>query len=130
PNAGRGNAERGGDDVLLPPPTDVIPRTEYPRPWLGGRWTLRDIVDYELIATMALLETAADQREQLLRHIYVVNKATVEAGAKGDPSAIIINAKAQHDPRAALRLIDRLQVGGVEVSRAEAEFEADGKKYP
>jgi hypothetical protein len=27
-------------------------------------------------------------------------------------------------------LIDRLQVGGVEISRAEAEFEADGKKYP
>src|SRR6202007_1078719 len=47
----------------LPPPTDTTPRTEYPRPWLGGGWTLRDIVDYELISTMALLETAADRRE-------------------------------------------------------------------
>jgi hypothetical protein len=114
----------------LPPPRDVTPRTEYPRPWLGGRWTLRDIVDYELIATMALLETAADRREPLLRQIYEVNRATVEAGAKGDPSAIIIRADAQHDPRAALKLIDRLQLAGVEVARAEAEFEADGKRYP
>jgi hypothetical protein len=113
----------------LPPPRDVTPRTEYPRPWLGGKWTLRDIVDYELIATMALLETAADHREQLLRQIYEVNRATVEAGAKGDPAAIIIPVEKQHDSREAMHLIERLQMAGVEVSRADAAFEADGKKY-
>ena len=73
----------------LPPPTDINPRTEYPRPWMGGRWTLRDIVDYELIATMALLDTVADRRETLLRQIYEVNRQTVEAGTKGDPAAIL-----------------------------------------
>ena len=113
----------------LPPPRDVTPRTEYPRPWLGGKWTLRDIVDYELIATMALLETAADHREQLLRQIYEVNRATVEAGAKGDPSAIIIPVDRQHDLREAHHLVERLQMAGVEVSRADREFEADDKKY-
>jgi hypothetical protein len=113
----------------LPPPRDVTPRTEYPRPWLGGKWTLRDIVDYELIATIALLETAADHREQLLRQIYEVNRATVEAAAKGDPAAIIIAADKQHDAREAYHLVERLQMAGVEVSRAEADFEADGKKY-
>ena len=113
----------------LPPPRDVTPRTEYPRPWLGGKWTLRDIVDYELIATLALLETAADHREQLLRQIYEVNRATVEAGAKGDPAAIIISVDKQHDPREAAHLVERLQMAGVEVSRADADFEADGKKY-
>ena len=50
-------------DDPLPPPRDITPRTEYPRPWLGGKWTLRDIVDYELTATFALLEAAADRRE-------------------------------------------------------------------
>ncbi|HZM91140.1 MAG TPA: M14 metallopeptidase family protein, partial [Blastocatellia bacterium] len=113
----------------LPPPRDVTPRTEYPRPWLGGKWTLRDIVDYELIATMALLDTAADHREQLLRQIYEVNRATVEAGTKGDLSAIIISVEKQHVPREAYHLVERLQMAGVEVSRAEADFEADGKKY-
>jgi hypothetical protein len=112
----------------LPPPRDTTPRTEYPRPWLGGRWTLRDIVDYELIVTMALLETAADQREQLLRQIYEINRATVEKGIK-DLSAIIINPQAQHDAREARRLIEKLQMAGVEVYQTESDFEADGKQY-
>jgi hypothetical protein len=114
----------------LPPPTDTRARTEYPRPWLGGRWTLRDIVDYELIATMALLETAADQREQLIRQIYEVNRATVQAGKQGDTCAIVIRQDQQHDAREANHLVERLQIGGVEVYRATAEFEVDAKKYP
>src|SRR5204862_5332488 len=68
----------------LAPPRDITPRTEYPRPWLGGRWTLRDIVDYELIATNALLEAAADSRETLLHQIYSINRNTIEAGRKGE----------------------------------------------
>jgi hypothetical protein len=114
----------------LPPPTDITPRTEYPRPWMGGHWTLRDIVDYELIATMALLDTAADRREELLREIYEVNRETVEAGAKGNPAAILIPGATQYDPRAAARLVEKLQLGGVDVYRAEAAFDGDGKSYP
>jgi hypothetical protein len=128
---GRGGG-RGGDSGRgpLPAPTDITSRTEYPRPWLGGRWTLRDIVDYELIATMATLEFAADGRETLLRQIYEVNRATVESGRKGNPAAILIAADAQSDPLAAYRLIERLQIGGVDVYRADAAFKADGKDYP
>lgn len=114
----------------LAPPRDVQPRTEYPRPWLGGRWTLRDIVDYELIATMALLETAAAQREPLLRQVYEMNRATVTAGGKGDPAAILVDAEMQHDPLAAIQLIDKLRMGGVGVYRAESDFETDGRKHP
>jgi hypothetical protein len=44
---------------------------------------LRDIVDYELIATNALLETAADS-ETLLRQIYSINRNTLEAGSRGE----------------------------------------------
>src|SRR5262245_66328832 len=59
-----------------------------------------------------------------------MNRATVEKGVQGDVAAILLNAQTQHNPRAADHLIEKLQLAGVEVSRAESEFEADGKKYP
>ena len=132
PSAEEGPGRRGPEDPRqpLPAPRDITPRTEYPRPWMGGRWTLHDIVDYELIATMGLLESAADQREAILRQIYEVNRVTVEGAGSSFPSAILLPVAGQFDPRAVARLVERLQIGGVEVSRADASFEADGKSYP
>ena len=129
PSTGSGQAGRGGNTGILPPPSDTNSRTEYPRPWLGGRWTLRDIVDYEMIATMALLDTLADRREALLRQIYEVNRATIENGRKGDPAAILISVETQHDPHEAVHLVEKLQMAGVEVYRADAAFDADGGRY-
>jgi hypothetical protein len=126
---GRGGGRGGDPGGVLPPPSDTNPRTEYPRPWMGGRWTLRDIVDYELIATIALLDTVADRREALLQQIYEVNRVTVENGKKGDPSAILIPVDTQHDPHEAVHLADKLQMAGVDLYRADAAFEADGRKY-
>ena len=125
---GRGGG-RGDGGGILPAPTDVNSRTEYPRPWLGGRWTLRDIVDYELIATMALLDTMADRRQALVEQIFEVNRVTLEQGKKGDLSAIVIPVDAQHDPHEAVHLVEKLQQAGVEVSRADAPFDADGRSY-
>jgi hypothetical protein len=121
-------------DAPLPAPRDTTPRTEYPRPWLGGTWKLRDIVDYELTATFALLEAAADSRETLLHQIYEVNRATVDAGAKGEiggaKSFAALIPASQHDPNEAIELVDKLRTGGVEVCRASKEFEQDKTKYP
>ena len=124
-------------DDPLPAPRDITPRTEYPRPWMGGHWTLRDIVDYELIATEALLETAANQRQTLLRQIYEVNRATLEAGAKGQIAgknkvfSILIPAsnEDQQDANEAADLVNRLRIAGVEVGRAQDAFDAEGRHY-
>jgi hypothetical protein len=123
-------------DEPLPPPRDILARTEYPHPWLGGTWTLRDIVDYELIATYALLESAADTKDTLLHEIYSVNLHTIEDGGKGTIGggkeknyAAIIPLATQHDPAEAIELVEKLRIGGVEVYRAKQDFEQDGKKY-
>ena len=123
-------------DDPLPPPRDITPRTEYPHPWLGGKWTLRDIVDYELTATYALLEAAADSRDTLLHEIYDINLHTIQAGEKGQIGggkekayAALIPFTSQHDPDEAIELVDKLLMGGVQVYRAPRSFEQDGKKY-
>ncbi|MDE3154332.1 MAG: hypothetical protein KGN76_04480 [Acidobacteriota bacterium] len=116
-------------DEPLPAPRDITPRTVYPRPWMGGHWTLRDIVDYEMTATMALLTGVAEQRETILRQIYAVNAETVR-GVKGFPSAIVIPVDGQHDAREAVHLVDKLQMAGVDVYRADAPIEADGHTWP
>jgi hypothetical protein len=127
--AGGGRGEMRFDSGPLPAPTDINPRTEYPRPWMGGHWTLRDIVDYEMIATMALLETAADRRETIMRQIYEVNRQTIEDGKKNNPSAIVVPVEHQQDGREAAHLVEKLNLGGVDVYRADAAFEADGTHY-
>jgi hypothetical protein len=130
--ASTGSGRAGGpnfSDAPLPPPTDINPRTEYPRPWMGGTWRLRDIVDYELIATMGLLEAAADRRETINRQIYEVNRQTIEHGRTAEIKTIVVPIENQQDPREAAHLVDRLRVAGVEVYRADAAFELDGNKY-
>jgi len=124
-----GRGESGAPDAPLAPPTDSQPRTEYPRPWMGGHWTLKDIVDYESIATMALLETVADRRETLLRQIYDVNKATVNSGWSDGYRVAIIPSNGQQDPREAAHVVEKLQMAGVSVGRANKAFEMEGKHY-
>ncbi|HEV8384023.1 MAG TPA: M14 metallopeptidase family protein [Candidatus Acidoferrales bacterium] len=128
--AGEGVPGGGGGDPRrpLPPPTDTWARTEYPKPWLGGTWRLRDIVDYELTITYALLEGAAANRVMFQRNFYNLNRKAIEAGKKGDPFAYVIPAQ-QDDPGAVWKLLEALDLTGIEIYRAKAAFEADGKKY-
>ena len=127
--APRDGAEHTLAPIPLAPPSDTVARTEYPRPWMGGRWTLGDIVDYEMISTLALLDAAADRREAILRQIYEVNRQTVDGGRTGALKAIVAPAGRQHDPREAGHLAERLALGGVEVYRADAPFTAGGTTY-
>jgi len=116
-------------DRLLPPPTDLRARVQYPRPWHGGEWSLRDIVDYELIATLGLLESSADLRVQLLDGLYAVGKRQIELGKNGDPFAIVV-PRDQSDRPTVVKMLQTLANAGIEVQQARAPFTADGRSYP
>ncbi len=63
---------------------DYQPQTNHPNPWRGGWWRMRDIMDYERIASDALLEAAADRREDLLRDLVVRARAAIADAAPGE----------------------------------------------
>lgn len=112
----------------LPAPRDVMPRNNYPRPWLGGTWSLRQVVDYQLASAYGLLEAVADRKTSLIRNHAALGRRAIEKGAKEDPRAFVIPA-VQHDTSAVARLVDILNEMGVEIGRAEEDFEIDGRRF-
>ena len=87
----------------------------HPHPWAGGTWRMRDIMDYERIASDALLETAADRREDLLRDVAVRANAAV---AFGGGKAYRIPHD-QHDWPTAQFLAALMLEHGVEIQQAD-----------
>jgi Zinc carboxypeptidase len=100
----------------------------FPNPWPGGRWRLRDIVEYDLTAVRGLLNAVAAYRKDLVGNFYTMGRRAVEAGRNGGPFAFFILPD-QHDPHAAARLANLLIDGKVEIYRTLEPFRADGEVY-
>lgn len=98
----------------------------FPAPWMGGTWRLRDIVDYQISASLALLEHGARNRDYWLSNFVAVNRRAV---ARKDPFAVVVSAD-QKDAVTAARLLEVMKWNAVEVQRANASFTAGGKSYP
>ena len=104
-------------------------RIEFPDPWPGGWWRLRDLVDYEIVLSMSLIKTAYLHKEDFLYNFYRMYKNSIENREKGDPFAFVIPSK-QRDYPTTLRMLKVLMFGGVEIQQAKEEFIAGGKVYP
>ncbi len=100
----------------------------YSDPWKGGESKFRDAVDYMLTATMAVLDLAADRKEEYLTNIYKMGRDAIEAKVIDDFYAYVI-PKDQHDAGEAVNLVNILRQGGVEVHQATRSFTANGKEY-
>ncbi len=88
------------------------PQTNFPNPWPGGVWRLRDIMDYERIASDAILETCADRKEDFLRDMAA--RARTSIAAAGPRDAFRFPAS-QRDRATSLRLAQLMVDHGVEV---------------
>ncbi len=104
-------------------------RANFPSPWPGGWWRLRDIVEYELIATWALAESASQYRREILSNFGRMAREASDAGAAEPPFAWIVPPD-QHDPVAAAKLVDLLLRHGVRVSVADEDLQVGRTRYP
>jgi hypothetical protein len=104
-------------------------QTNFPNPWPGGVWHLRDIVDRQKISAWATLDLAARNKETVLRNAYFKAKRQTERGEASKPTAFVIPFGEQHDPLTTMKMIDKLLLSGVEVKRSAAGFTHEGKTY-
>jgi hypothetical protein len=91
------------------------PQTNFPNPWPGGTWRLRDIMDYERIASDAILETCAERRADFLRNALARARAAIATYGPADAFRI---PAGQRDAAGADRLAALLAEHGVELREA------------
>jgi hypothetical protein len=109
---------------------DYRAQANFPNPWPGGWWRLRDIVDYERIASGSLLETCSNRRAEILRACYEGGLEAVARGGSEAPYAYVI-PPTQHDPSAARQLVRVLRENGLQARLAETELAtSDGRHFP
>ncbi|WP_421976559.1 M14 family metallopeptidase [Roseivirga seohaensis] len=98
----------------------------YPYPYKGGTMTFRMAVDYMLESSMAVLDLAADKKDEFLWNIYSMGRDAIED--KEGAFAYVI-PKDQWNPSEAINLTNILMQGGLEAKMATSAFSVNGKSY-
>jgi len=106
-----------------------IQTQNYPSPWPGGWWRLRDIVEYAYWSSIGFLETGAIHREKYLMNMYRMARNSIEKGKTEAPYAYVI-PQAQKDPNTVAKMINILISGGIELHQAEKPFQSQNREYP
>jgi hypothetical protein len=107
---------------------DLHAEVFYSSPWKGGWWRLGDAVRYNLAASMAVLDTAAKNREELLFDRYRAGRDVIDHFTKDPPYAYVI-PREQRDRNTAAILVEKLMTDGIEVHQATRAFTANGTTY-
>lgn len=98
-------------------------------PWQGGRWGIRDAIEYMLTVDMAILNLVADNPARWLNKAWTQARKNIEAGDKSQPFAYVIPPD-QQDPWSTNEMLRRLQHGAVTVEKATKEIKVGDKTYP
>ncbi|MBN1294198.1 MAG: peptidase M14 [Candidatus Latescibacteria bacterium] len=108
---------------------DYSMTTNFPDPWPGGWWRLRDIVEYDKTACMSLFTLAARYHDLFQSNALKLAHESIERGKTEPPFAWLV-PPGQHDPRSARDMLEILHATAIEVHQAEESFVADGVTYP
>ena len=99
-----------------------------PEPWEGGWWRLSDLVQYEIVSTMAYLETASVYKEEILKFRNEMCKKEVNKGLNQAPYYYIL-PKEQHDQSELVNLVNLLNEHGVAVYELTQDVEIESTVY-
>ena len=105
---------RGGGKGLV----EYRQQVNFPNPWTGGKWSMRDIIDYARIASDALLEVCAIYREDFLRNI---SQMALDAVKLGEKDLFFKIPLEQRDPPTAAKLAHLIRENGAEVLYSPSE---------
>ena len=86
---------------------------------MGGKWGVRDAVEYMLTADFAILDLASTRSSSFLHKAWEMARSNIEAGQKGQPFAYIVPS-AQWDKSSSIELLRRQHAGKFE-SASEAK---------
>lgn len=126
-----------GTPIFIPPgdlraPAGLgsyAPSNQFPDPWPGGWWRLRDIIDYEMAFAKSLLGSLTREPQTWLTNSLEASQRSLASAETGAPVAWILPSD-NRDPAAVRRLADVLIQTGVELHVSAGEIEADGRTYP
>ena len=99
----------------------------YADPWLGGRWGMANILDYQVSGALALLKHAATNRKLWLHNFLKIGERAVK-GWEEWPYAFVIPA-VDRDTPGLNTVLGILVRGDVEVRTALSEFTAGGRRF-
>ena len=99
-----------------------------PDPWMGGWWTLNDIVQLELVSTKSIIKTASFHKKEILSFTNNLCKKEVKMGENQAPYYYILQAE-QHDQGQMISFINLMLEHGIQISRLTEDLVIDQTIY-
>jgi len=108
---------------------DLVKGTFYPSPWEGGWWRFQDAIDYNLTASLSILDLAARFRYELLYSKYQTGKDIIEKFKEEPPFGWIFSPD-QQDPSTLSLLVNNFIDNGIDIYKSDEPFVHEGISYP
>ncbi|MFM7316324.1 MAG: M14 metallopeptidase family protein [bacterium] len=105
------------------------PTVNFPDPWPGGWWRLRDIVDYELIAGRSLLTLVSRYGKTFQRNYLTMGRDQLHKADTEAPYGWLVRAD-QADPGTTWEMLQKLEKTGIEIHQLDKPITQYGITYP